>query len=153
MNLLSVLNGLAGVAVLVGIALACSNNRKAVNWRLVVSGLALQLLFAVVILKGPDLAVYFRPLGWPRLVFEKLSDAFVRVLSFAVEGAKFIFGNLAVAPGGEGTLGFYFAFQVLPTIIFFASLMSVLYYLGVMQRVVQAMAWIMLRVMGTSGAE
>jgi CNT family concentrative nucleoside transporter len=152
-SLASVLNGLLGIAVLLGVALACSNNRTRVNWRLVASGMLLQILFAVLILKGPDLAVHFSPLGWPRLVFQKLSEAFVRVLGFSTEGAKFVFGNLAIAPGGEGSLGFFFAFQVLPTIVFFASLMSVLYYLGVMQRVVQGMAWVMLRVMGTSGAE
>jgi CNT family concentrative nucleoside transporter len=75
------------------------------------------------------------------------------VLGFTTKGAQFIFGQLAISPGAEGSLGFFFAFQVLPTIIFFASLMSVLYYLGVMQWVVQGMAWIMARVMGTSGAE
>jgi CNT family concentrative nucleoside transporter len=150
---LSVLNGLFGIAVLLGIALACSNNRKRVNWRLVGSAMGLQILFAILILKGKDLAVHFAPLGWPMRIFEVLSEVFVRVLGFSVEGAKLIFGSLALAPGSEGSLGFFFAFQVLPTIIFFASLMSVLYYLGVMQRVVQGMAWVMLRVMGTSGAE
>jgi len=149
----SVLNGLLGVAVLAGIAFAFSNNRKQINWRLAGAGFGLQILFAIVMLRGDQLAAYFSPLGWPKLLFEKLSEGFVRVVGFAGEGAKFVFGPLAISPGNEGSLGFLFAFQVLPTIIFFASLMSVLYYLGVMQRVVQAMAWVMARVMGTSGAE
>jgi len=153
MTPMSVMNGILGLAVLVGIAFSFSNNRKLINWRLVVSGFVLQAIFAVVMLKGTDLAHYFAPLGWPKLVFEWLSYGFVKLLGFTTDGAKFIFGNLALGPGYEGNLGFFFAFQVLPTIIFFASLMSLLYYLGVMQRIVQAMAWVMARVMGTSGAE
>jgi CNT family concentrative nucleoside transporter len=153
MTVLSFLNGLLGLAVLVGIAFLFSADRRAVNWRLVFSGFLLQFAFAVLILKGDELGAFFGPLGWLKKFFELLSEGFVRVLGFTTEGAKFVFGPLAVGPPAEGNLGFFFAFQVLPTIIFFASLMSVLYYLGVMQRVVQAMAWVMARVMGTSGAE
>lgn len=153
MTLLSVLNGALGLGVLVGIAYLVSNNKKRINWRLVLSGFLLQIVFAVLMLKGADLAVYFGPLGWPKLFFEWVSVAFVKVLGFTTDGAEFIFGRLADGPGVQDSLGFYFAFQVLPTIVFFASLMSLLYYLGIMQLVVQAMAWIMARVMGTSGAE
>ena len=153
MTVLSFLNGLLGLAVLVGIAFLFSADRRAVNWRLVFSGFLLQFAFAVLILKGDELGAFFGPLAWLKKFFELLSEGFVRVLGFTTEGAKFVFGPLAVGPPAEGNLGFFFAFQVLPTIIFFASLMSVLYYLGVMQRVVQAMAWVMARVMGTSGAE
>jgi CNT family concentrative nucleoside transporter len=153
MSLLSILHGLFGIGVLLGIAFLFSNNRRAINWRLVASGFGLQFLFAILVLKGGDLAPSFAPFGWPRLAFEWISYGFVRILGFTTEGAKFVFGNLAVGPGNEGNLGFFFAFQVLPTIIFFASLMSVMYYLGIMQRIVQAMAWVMARVMGTSGAE
>lgn len=153
MSLLSLLHGLLGLAVLLGIALLFSNNRRRVNWRLVASGFGLQFVFAVIILEGSELAAYFAPFGWPKIAFEWISYAFVRILSFTTEGARFVFGSLALSPGTDGNLGFFFAFQVLPTIIFFASLMSVLYYLGVMQRVVQGMAWVMARVMGTSGAE
>jgi len=92
-------------------------------------------------------------MGWPKQLFQWIAEGFVIILGFTTEGAKFVFGNLAVSQGMEGSLGFFFAFQVLPTIIFFSSLMSVLYYLGVMQKVVQGMAWIMARLMGTSGAE
>jgi len=153
MSLLSVMNGLLGIVLLVGIAFALSNNRKRINWRLVVSGFALQVIFAIFMLQGKNLEQHFAPLGWPMLLFEWLSKLFVTILGFTTEGAKFVFGNLAISPGNEGSMGFIFAFQVLPTIIFFSSLMSVLYYLGVMQRLVQGMAWIMLRIMGTSGAE
>ncbi len=155
MTFMSVLNGLFGLAVLIGIAYLASNNKKKINWRLVLSGFGLQIVFAVFMLKGTDLAQYlnFAPLGWPLKAFELISGGFVKVLGFTTKGAKFVFGNLAMGPGTEETLGFFFAFQVLPTIIFFASLMSILYYLGVMQWVVQAMAWVMARVMGTSGSE
>jgi CNT family concentrative nucleoside transporter len=153
MTLFSFLNGLFGLCILVGIAFLFSNNRRKINWRLVLSGFGLQAVFAVLMLKGAELAAYFSPLGWPKLFFEWISYGFVRVLGFTTEGARFVFGNLAVGPGNDGSLGVFFAFQVLPTIIFFASLMSLLYYLGVMQRIVQAMAWVMARVMGTSGAE
>ena len=153
MTLLSVLNGLLGLGVLIGIAYLFSNNKKRINWRLVLSSFGLQIVFAILMLKGSELSVYFSPLGWPKLFFEYVSYGFVKILGFTTDGAKFIFGNLAVGPGNEGSMGFFFAFQVLPTIIFFASLMSLMYYLGVMQRIVQAMAWVMARVMGTSGAE
>jgi CNT family concentrative nucleoside transporter len=139
--------------VITGIAVAFSTDRHRINWRLVLSGLGLQFVFAVFVLKGTDLSVYFAPFGWLKLLFEWLSYVFVQLLAFTTEGAKFVFGDLALGPGQENSLGLFFAFQVLPTIIFFASLMSILYYLGVMQRVVQGMAWIMAKVMGTSGAE
>jgi CNT family concentrative nucleoside transporter len=150
---MAVLHGLFGIAFLVGIALLFSNNRKKVNWRLVGAGFGLQLIFAVLILRGEDLSTYFSPLGWPKTLFRWISYGFVKLLAFTTEGAKFVFGDLAIGPGSDGSLGYFFAFQVLPTIIFFASLMSIMYYLGVMQRIVQAMAWVMARVMGTSGAE
>jgi CNT family concentrative nucleoside transporter len=85
--------------------------------------------------------------------FISLSTLFVRLFSFASDGAQFVFGGLAKGPSDGGSLGVIFAFQVLPTIIFFACLMSVLYHLGIMQRIVQGIAWIMLRFMNTSGSE
>jgi concentrative nucleoside transporter, CNT family len=153
MTLFSTLNGIFGLCVLVAIAYLFSNNRKRINWRLVLSGFGLQIFFAILVLRGTELSVYFSPLGWPKLIFEWISTGFVTVLGFTTEGARFVFGNLAVGADSNGSLGFFFAFQVLPTIIFFASLMSLMYYLGIMQRVVQGMAWVMARVMGTSGAE
>jgi CNT family concentrative nucleoside transporter len=77
----------------------------------------------------------------------------IKLLDFIAEGSKFVFGALAINPAGEGSMGFFFAFQVLPTIIFFASLTAVLYYLGVLQAIVKGMAWVMARLLGTSGAE
>jgi len=131
--------GLFGLAVLVSIAFAFSSKRGKVDWKLVASGIGLQLLFAVIVILVPG----------GREFFEGLSSVFVRIISFAMEGAAFIFGPLA----DPSNLGFIFAFQVLPTIIFFAALMAVLYHIGLMQKVVQGMAWVMLKVMRISGAE
>ncbi len=153
MDFESFFRGILGLAILIGISFLLSNNKKKINWRLVISGFTLQIFFAILILRGDSLRNFFAPLGWPKDFFNGVSYVFVLILNFTTEGAKFVFGNLALSPGNEGNLGFFFAFQVLPTIIFFASLMSVLYYLGVMQKIVQAMAWVMAKVMGTSGAE
>ena len=153
MDILSLVRGILGLALLIGIAFLLSNNKKAINWKLVAGGLTLQIIFAILILKGDYLKTFFFPLGWPKDFFNWVSGFFVLILNFTTEGAKFVFGNLALSPGNEGSIGMFFAFQVLPTIIFFASLMSILYYLGIMQRIVQAMAWVMAKVMGTSGAE
>ncbi|HEX9615084.1 MAG TPA: nucleoside transporter C-terminal domain-containing protein, partial [Bacteroidota bacterium] len=153
MTVLSFFQGILGIAVLLGIAWAFSNNRRRVNWKLVGTGLSLQAVFGILVIKGETLALYFSPLGWVKVAFGFIAEGFVVVLGFTTEGARFIFGNLALAPGTTDSLGFYFAFQVLPTIIFFSCLMSVLYHLGIMQKVVQGMAWVMARLMGTSGAE
>lgn len=153
MTFLSFLHGLFGIAVLLGIAFLFSNNKKRINWRLVAIGLSIQAIFGILVIKGEELGAIFAPFGWAKVVFGWIAQGFVVVLGFTTEGAKFVFGNLAISPGFDGSLGMFFAFQVLPTIIFFSCLMSVMYYLGVMQRIVQGMAWIMARLMGTSGAE
>lgn len=153
MEIVSVFRGIIGISLILGIALLLSNNRRSVNWRLVISGLLIQLTLAVFIIKGEALGNFFAPLGWIKEFFSWVSSFFVLVLNFTTEGAKFVFGDLAISPGQEGSMGMFFAFQVLPTIIFFASLMSLLYYLGIMQKVVQGMAWAMAKLMGTSGAE
>ncbi|MBI5214263.1 MAG: NupC/NupG family nucleoside CNT transporter [Ignavibacteriae bacterium] len=152
MNPESVIRGIIGIAVILGIAFLFSNNKKKVNWRLVGMGLAIQLVFAIFIILHEPLKNFFFPLGLPKIVIDWLGGAIVSLLNFTIEGAKFVFGNLAIN-SGPGSLGFFFAFQVLPTIIFVSSLTSVLYYLGILQRVVQGMAWVMARLMGTSGAE
>ncbi len=152
-----------GLAVMVLIAFAFSNARRRVPWRLVAWGIGLQLVFAVLVLKTS-------PGQW---VFQQLTDAVNVLLGFTVEGARFVFGNLvfnnvpvgsplgdthmgpvpeALATGYANT-GAFFAFNVLPTIIFFSSLMSILYHLGIMQTLVKGMAWVMHRSMKTSGAE
>jgi CNT family concentrative nucleoside transporter len=141
------------MAVIIGIAFLFSKNKKAVNWRLVGTGLGIQFLLAVFILKGRELSEYFAPLGWPKAFFSWVSSFFVIVLDFTTKGAEFIFGRLAKSPGMENSLGNFFAFQVLPTIIFFASLTAVLYHYGIMQKVVKYMARGMQKLMGTSGAE
>jgi CNT family concentrative nucleoside transporter len=142
--------GLLGMVVIIGIAWLVSNNKKKVNWRLVGMGMLIQVVFGLLVLKGKSWGPPFNVFSW---IFEKIGEGFVLVLGFTTEGARFVFGSLALSPGNEGTLGFFFVFQVLPTIIFFSALMSVLYYLGIMQRVVHGMAWVMAKLMGTSGAE
>ena len=143
MNFGSIAHGLAGLVLVTGIAILFSRGRRQINWRLVGVGFILQFLFAFLVLQT----------SVGRDVFALLGRFFVILFSFAFDGARFVFGDLAKGPGTDGSLGFFFAFQVLPTIIFFAAFMGVLYYLGVMQRVVQAMAWVMARLMRTSGAE
>jgi CNT family concentrative nucleoside transporter len=133
------LHGAAGLAVLVGIAWLFSRDRRAVEWRLVATGLALQLAFALLVLKVP--------LG--RQVLDAIAGGFVKLLSFVDVGLRFVFGAFA----DRSKFGFVFALHALPTIVFFASLTAVLYHLGVMQRVVMAMAWAMTRVLNVSGAE
>ena len=153
MDFISIVRGIFGLLILVGISFLLSNNKSKINWKLVGSGLALQLVFSILILKGESLRAIFSPLGWPKDFFNWISYFFVLVLNFTAAGAQFVFGDLAKPPGAEGSLGPFFAFQVLPTIIFFASLMSLLYYLGIMQIIVKGMAWVMTKTLGTSGAE
>ena len=131
--------GLFGLAVLIGITWLFSNNKKAVDWKLVATGISLQIAFAALVLLVPG----------GRQVFDWLGQGFVKILSFVNEGSNFIFGSLM----NTETYGFIFAFQVLPTIIFFSALMGVLYHLNVMQAVVKAMAWAITKVMRVSGAE
>ena len=131
--------GLFGLAVLIGIAWLFSNNKRAVDWRLVVTGIALQIAFAAVVLLVPG----------GRDVFDALGKGFVKILSFVNEGSGFIFGSLM----NTEQFGFIFAFQVLPTIIFFSALMGVMYHLNVMQAIVRGMAWAITKIMRVSGAE
>jgi CNT family concentrative nucleoside transporter len=150
---------LLGLVVFVLLAWLMSVDRRAVNWRAVAWGLGLQFLFGVLILLT----------DWGRRFFQGANDVFVALLGYTNEGARFLFGNLVAlnvpvgsAEGPYGPLagptawantGALFAFSVLPTIIFFSSLMTLLYYLGVMQLFVKAFAWVMQRTMGISGAE
>ena len=141
------------MVAIIGIALAFSNNRKAVNWRLVSTGLGIQFVLAIFILKGTVMAEFWAPLGWPKAFFSWVSSFFVIVLDFTTAGAEFIFGDLAKSPGMEGSIGHFFAFQVLPTIVFFASLTAIFYHYGILQKVVDVMSRGMQKLMGTSGAE
>ncbi|MFD0326065.1 NupC/NupG family nucleoside CNT transporter [Lysobacter gummosus] len=131
--------GLFGLAVLVGIAWLFSVQRRSVDWKLVATGITLQIAFAAVVLLVPG----------GKDVFDAIGKGFVHVLEFVGKGSGFIFGSLMDVK----QFGFIFAFQVLPTIIFFSALMGVLYHLGVMQAVVRGMAWAITKVMRVSGAE
>ena len=132
-----------GVVAMVGIAWIFSKNRKAINWRTIAWATALQVLFAVLVLKTP-------PGRW---FFTGARQAAVGLIGFQEEGAKFVFGSLAIPPGAEGSLGFFFAFQVLTSIVFLASLISILYYFGILQKIVLFFGKIMVYTCGTSGAE
>ena len=131
--------GLLGIIIILGIAYLLSENKKKINWRLVFVGLGLQILFALIILKIP--------IG--RRFFEFFSKGITKILDFTSEGTVFLFGNLT----DVNTFGSIFALNVLPTIIFFSSLMGILYYLGIMQVVVRFIARIISKLLGTSGAE
>jgi CNT family concentrative nucleoside transporter len=134
-----VLLGALGLAVLVGVAWAFSRDRRAVDWRLVGTGVALQCALALLVLKVP--------LG--RAALDAVATGFVKVLSFVDVGIRFVFGDFS----DRSRYGFVFALHALPTIVFFAALTNVLYHLGAMQRVVAWMAWAMTKVMDLSGAE
>ncbi len=139
---------LAGIFILMLFAWALSTNRKVINWRVILWGVSIQLLFA--------LFIFVMPAGTRFFLF--INDVVVRVIGVAGEGAKFIFGRLALPPGtknefGEESLGWIFAFQALPTIIFFASLMGVLYYIGIMPWLVRLFSKIFTKLMRISGAE
>lgn len=131
--------GLLGIIIILGIAYLLSENKKKINWRLVLVGLGLQILFALIILKIP--------IG--RRFFEFFSKGITKILDFTSEGTVFLFGNLT----DVNTFGSIFALNVLPTIIFFSSLMAILYYLGIMQVIVRFIAKIISKLLGTSGAE
>jgi len=153
-----------GIFILLGVAWLFSTHKRSVKWRTVMWGIGLQLIFALLVLKTDA----------GRAFFSAVNDGFVKVLEFTEEGSRFLFGNLVhnnvpvgtplftgggsmspldTSAGQWANVGAYFAFNVLPTIIFFSSLMAVLYHLGIMQRLVKGMAYIMQKTMKTSGAE
>lgn len=136
---ISVLRGLLGIIVILLIAYIFSTNRKAISWKVVIIGLLIQLLLAIGVLGIP----------FVRVSFEFLSKIFVKVLDFTKDGSDFLLGDLM----NVDTFGYIFAFQVLPTIIFFSALTSVLFYLGIIQKIVYAFAWVMTKLMKLSGAE
>ena len=153
MDLASVLRGLLGLTAILAIAFAFSSSRRRVNWRTVGFGLLLQLVFAVFILRGDAMGEVFAPLAWPKDAFAFVAGLFVVFLRAVEAGSSFIFGGLGLGPAAEGSLGFFFFAQVLPTVVVFASLMSILYYLGAMQVVVRGVASVVRRALGTSGPE
>ena len=142
MNTNQLVSGL-GLVVMLAIAWVFSRNRRAINWRTVGWGVALQFIFALLVLKTPP----------GRAFFGAANAAASGLIEFQKEGAKFVFGSLALPPGDAGSLGFFFAFQVLTSIVFLASVISVMYYVGLLQRIVLFFSKIMVYTMGTSGAE
>ncbi|AGA79192.1 NupC/NupG family nucleoside CNT transporter [Echinicola vietnamensis] len=132
------LRGMIGIVALLGVAFLFSASRKSVDWKLVGIGVILQIVFGFLITK----------VAFVESVFASISGAFVKLLSFAQAGAIFLFGDLAT-----DSFGTIFAFQVLPTIIFFSTVSAGLYYLGVLQKIVFGIAWVMARTMKLSGAE
>ena len=135
----SVLRGLLGLFVLLAIAIACSADRKNIAWKTVGIGLLIQLTLAIGILR----------IGWIQSIFEAMGELFVSILDFTNAGSIFLFGDLMNAD----SYGFIFVFQILPTIVFFAALTSLLFYLGVIQVVVKFLALALTKVLKISGAE
>jgi CNT family concentrative nucleoside transporter len=132
--------GILGLLTMLGLAYAFSTNRRAIRMKTVAWGLGLQVAFAIFVLK----------IEFGRMLFQRAGDAVNRLLSYAFVGSEFVFGGL----GKRGSpMGFYFAFQVLPTVIFIAAFFAVLYHYGIMQVIIKLAARVMTRVMGASGAE
>ena len=140
LSLNSLWRGALGMFFLLSICYLLSSNRRKINWRLVFSGLSLQLIFAILVLKVDAVAN----------AFDWLSAKVVQFLNFSEAGAEFLFGGLV---SDTTTFGYIFAFKVLPTIVFFSAFTSLLYYLGVLQRLVKGFAWVMSKTMRLSGAE
>jgi len=134
------LTGIFGIALILGIGIALSRNRRAISWRVVGWGVGLQFIFALLVLR----------FSAGQHLFKQLGDAVTAILSFSYAGSEFVFGDLGKQHTGSG---FVFAFQVLPAIIFVSALFAIMYYLGIMQIVVRAFATLMTKVMGASGAE
>jgi CNT family concentrative nucleoside transporter len=132
--------GLIGIAFLIGICYLASANRKEIDWKLVLVGIAMQIVLAILILKVPFVS----------LIFDYVARFFTAVLDFTSAGAEFIFGDLATR---TPTFGIIFAFNILPTIVFFSALSAILYYFGILQKIIYVAAWVMSRSMGLSGPE
>jgi len=136
--LISILRGSLGIVSMLAICYLFSISRKSISWKLVLTGTLLQLFLAIVMIKIPFI----------RSIFGAIVDGFLVVISSTIDAAQFLFGDLATEGGAFG-----FAFTVLPTVIFFSTLSSVLYYLGILQKIVYSFAWIMSKTMKLSGSE
>jgi CNT family concentrative nucleoside transporter len=139
-SLMHVLRGLLGLAAFVGIGVAFSENRRAIPWKLVGAGMLFQIICGLLVLK----------VDFVRLAVDLVGQGFVKIMDFNEAGSRFLFGPL-IDPAQSW--GFLFAFKVLPTIIFFSALTSLLFYWGILQRVVYVFAWMMSKTMRLSGAE
>jgi concentrative nucleoside transporter, CNT family len=138
-SIISILRGIFGLLVLFIVAYLFSKNRKGIDWKLVGKGTLLQIALALLILKVPFVSV----------IFDFLAKSFARVIEFAHDGAVFLFGQGDTMPAMMQN----FAFWILPSVVFFSALSSLLYYFGILQFVVKGMAWVMKRVLGISGSE
>ena len=138
-SITSIWRGALGMFTLLIIAFLFSSNRKGINWKTVAIGLAFQLIIAVCVLQ----------VDFVKDIFESIGQVFINILDFTRAGSEFLFSGVM----DINSYGFIFAFQVLPTIIFFSALTSVLFYLGIIQKVVKAMAWLLSRALKISGAE
>lgn len=139
LSITSIWRGILGMFSLLLLAYLFSSNRKAINWKTIGVGLTAQLLLAIGVLR----------VTFIKNIFEFIGNLFVLILDFTLAGSEFLLGGLM----DTNTFGFIFLFQVLPTIIFFSALTSVLFYLGVIQVIVRGLAWILTKLMGISGAE
>ncbi len=148
----NLIRGIFGIALILGIAFLFSNNKRKINWRMIAIAIGMQIVFAIFIIHADTLRSWFFVLGWPKDLINWFGSAIVALLGFTMQGSEFVFGNLA-KNNGSGSLGFFFAFQVLPTIIFVSCLTAIFYYLGILQIIVKGMAWVMSKFLGTSGAE
>ena len=135
----SLTRGLIGMVTLILIAYLFSNDRKAINWKTTAIGLAAQLVLAIAVLK----------IEFAQRIFEFLGKIFIKTLDFTMEGSRFLLGDMI----NIESFGYVFLFQVLPTIIFFSALTSVLFYLGIIQKVVKGLAWTLSKLLNISGAE
>lgn len=138
-SLNSILRGVLGMFSLLVIAYLFSSNRKAINWKTVGAGLSAQLLIAIGVLKVP----------FVQAIFEFVGGIFTNILDYTAAGSEFLFGGLMNAE----SFGFIFVFQILPTIIFFSALTSLLFYLGIIQLIVRGLAWLLTKLLKISGAE
>lgn len=138
--LIVLLRALLGMGFLIGISFVFSTDRKAINWRTVGVGVLLQVALALLILKVPFI----------NTLFDGVAAFFRQVLNFSAAGAEFLFSGLVT---DQNTFGYIFAFQVLPTIVFFSALAAVLFHLGIMQKIIYGLAWLMQRTMKISGSE
>ena len=140
-SFMSLGRGILGMLVLLLIAFLFSVNRKAINWKTVGIGLGIQLILAIGILKVPFI----------RAIFSFLGKIFNEILNYTIAGSEFLLGNLLNLENPN--IGYVFAFQILPTIIFFSALTSVLFYLGIIQKIVKGLAWLLTKTLGISGPE
>ncbi len=138
-SLTSIARGLLGISAIVVLAYLLSNNKKNIDWKTIAIGLLSQIIIAVGVIKVDAVKIFF----------EKIGEAFLAIVVFTNEGTKVLFGELA----NSDKYGAIFAFQILPVIIFFSALTSVLYYYGIIQKVVKAMAWLLTKLLNISGQE